>query len=490
MNDFVKINDKDNVIIVLRNYKAGEKILDFVLLDDVIKGHKVASQDIERGTNVIKYGYVIGNAIRNIKKGEFVHTHNLKTNLDDKISYLFLKKEYNIINDIKEVNVNLYKRSEISYGIRNNLFVVPTVGCINGVVNKNVEIFRNSHTNNSFYDGIIGINHQYGCSQLGDDLNITKKLLQNIAKNPNAGGVLILSLGCENNELSEFVKDLDVDSKRLKYLILQELEDENKTIQEVLNELYEKMSSDTRIETGISRVKVGVKCGGSDGFSGITANPLIGLFTNYLTSIGGTVIQTEVPEMFGAESTLMERAKDLRVFGEITDMINDFKDYYKKHDVVIYENPSPGNKKGGITTLEEKSLGCVQKGGVSTIVGCYKMTERVCRSGLNLISAPGNDLISSTVLGASGANLILFSTGRGTPFGTFVPTLKLSTNHDLFLKKKNWIDFDSSRVLVEDKKEVLLSLIKFVQDVCNGKEVLNEINGCCDIGIFKTGVTL
>jgi altronate hydrolase len=490
MNDYIKINELDNVIVVLRDFKKGEVINDIVLLDDIKQGHKVAVSFIKQGSDVIKYGYPIGVALKDIKKGEFIHTHNIKTKLDNKLSYQYNKKIYDNENNLINYEVNLYKRENGLFGIRNQIYVVPTVGCINGIVNKNVYLFNANNEKTTYYDGTLGITHQYGCSQMGGDLEVTKKTLQNICKNPNAGGVLILSLGCENNQLSEFIKEQNFDKDRVKTLILQEVDDCDLCIQSTLSLLLSNMSKDKREKSTLSNVKIGLKCGGSDGMSGITANPLIGLFTNYLTNIGGCAVLSEVPEMFGAEKVLMERADNLEVFKNIVSLINDFKTYYENHNVVIYENPSPGNKAGGITTLEEKSLGCIQKGGNSTIMGCYKLTDIVNTKGLNLIQSPGNDMISSTILGACGCNLILFSTGRGTPYGTFVPTIKISTNSVLGNKKKNWIDFDASEILSLSKNDVLTKFIDLVIEIINGKYSLNEINSCNDIGIFKEGVSL
>jgi altronate hydrolase len=490
MADYIIINDNDNVMVVLKDYQQGEIVNNILLLDDIKSGHKVALIDINKESEVIKYGYPIGVALVDIKKGSFVHTHNIKTKLNDTLCYQYNKVDYPYLTLDKEYEVSIYKRENGKYGIRNQIYVVPTVGCINGIVNKNVNLFNSQYPKNSHYDGVLGITHQYGCSQMGGDLEVTKKTLQNICKNGNAGGVLILSLGCENNQLSEFVKNQDFDQKRVKSLILQELDDEDKAILETLKSLKEILDKDTRVKEPLSKVKVGLKCGGSDGLSGITANPLIGLFTNYLVSKGGVCILSEVPEMFGAETILMKRAKDKKVFDDIVSLINNFKTYYSNHNVVIYENPSPGNKAGGITTLEEKSLGCIQKGGLVEISGCYEMGDLVDSKGLNLIETPGNDLISSTILGASGANLILFSTGRGTPYGSFVPTIKISTNESLAKRKSNWIDFDASIMLRLNKEEVLTKFIDLVISIINGEEALNETNSCNDIGLFKDGVSL
>jgi Altronate dehydratase len=334
--------------------------------------------------------------------------------------------------------------------------------------------------------------HNYGCSQLGEDHETTKVILQNMVKHPNAGGVLVLGLGCENNQLDIFMNTLgDYNESRVRTLITQDVEDEVEAGVELLKELYNTMKNDKRVESEINELIVGLECGGSDSFSGITANPLLGEFSNYLINYGGTTVLTEVPEMFGAEMFLMERAKDKTTFDKTVNLINDFKEYFIKHDQEIYENPSPGNKKGGITTLEEKSLGAIEKSGKSEVIDVLKYGEILKNKGLNLLSAPGNDLVATTALAASGCHMVIFTTGRGTPFGGFVPTVKVATNSNIYNKKSNWFDFNAG-VLVEDKsmEDTLETLIELIIEISNGKKSKNEINQFRNLAIFKSGVTL
>lgn len=490
MNKYLIINKLDNVMVAIQDLKKGEVINGITLLEDVKTGHKIAVRDIKSGENIIKYGYPMGHAKASIEKGARVHTHNVETNLSDILEYQYHPIKNHTRKTVKQRDVFLYERENGEYGIRNEIYLIPTVGCINSVVKRMADDFNEKYPKNKFFDGVLPILHPYGCSQMGDDLVNTKETLQNISKHPNAGGVIVLGLGCENNRLKEF-KEYEYNKKRVRFLNLQDLFNEDEEVFKILKELYEQMSYDKRVKRDLSSLKIGLKCGGSDAFSGITANPLIGLLSDYIISAGGTTVLTEVPEMFGAETILMNRTKDEKTFKKLVALINDFKKYYKAHNQVIYDNPSPGNKDGGITTLEEKSLGCIEKGGKEIIQDVLKNTERLKSHGLNVISAPGNDLISVTTLAMSGSQMVLFSTGRGTPFGGFVPTLKISTNREIAKKKPHWIDFDAGRLLENVPFEVLLEeLLDLIVKTANGEYLNNEKNNAQEIAIFKQGVTL
>ena len=486
MKDTIKLNELDNVVIALKD----------ILRDDIIPmGHKIANKDILKGEMIIKYGMPIGKATKDILKGENVHINNIKTNLDKQKEYSYKPKLVDTKSNIKDRTVNVYKRENSEYGIRNELWIIPTVGCVNKVASKIIDQFKKHidyNENNSIIDGIFSFSHSYGCSQIGDDHINTRVSLQDIVKNPNAGGVLVLGLGCENNQIDEFIDTLgEYDKNRVRFLVTQDVNDEIEEGIKLLKQLYNNMLNDRREEKPLSVLKIGLECGGSDGLSGITANPLLGDFSDYLISNGGTTVLTEIPEMFGAETILMDRCINKEVFKKTVNMINDFKNYYKINNQTIYENPSPGNKKGGISTLEDKSLGCIQKAGKSNVIDVLEYGQRLKNNGLNLLSAPGNDLIATTALGMSGCQLVLFTTGRGTPFGGFIPTMKISTNTALANKKNNWIDFDAG-VLVEgiSMSSLLEQFIDEVIDIVNGKKAKNEINDYRDIAIFKSGVTL
>lgn len=495
MAKFIKINPEDNVAVCLEAALADESAsIDGQLIslqNDIPVGHKVALQPIATNADVIKYGAPIGHALADITVGEHVHTHNLKTNLSGTITYSFNQKLNEIRYAKRDLMFNGFRRSNGNSGIRNELWIVPTVGCVNGQAQQIIDLFK-AEVKPENIESIEVFKHNYGCSQLGDDHVNTQKALAQLINHPNAGGVLVLGLGCENNQISS-LKTLigGYDEKRIKFLVAQDVEDEVQAGLELLKEIYEEMKNDRREPIPLSELKVGLKCGGSDGFSGITANPLVGMFSDFLIAQGGTTILTEVPEMFGAETLLMARAKDRATFDKTVLLINDFKDYYMQHNLPVYENPSPGNKAGGISTLEDKSLGCTQKGGSATVVDVLKYAEPIREKGLNLLSAPGNDLVAASALGFSGCQLVLFTTGRGTPFGSFVPTMKISTNSALFNKKKNWIDFNAGQLLEEKTMDQLLEeFIAYVIEVASGAKLKHELSGFKEISIFKTGVTL
>lgn len=495
MKEFLQITEQDNVVVALKDFKKDEVIhingTDIKLLNDVPRGHKIAIKNINKGETVVKYGFSIGIAKEDITVGEHVHTHNLRTGLEGMQTYAYNRKTNTLEIPNRNLTFKGYRRENGEVGIRNELWIVPTVGCVNAISDTIIETFKRE-VNPEGIDAIEVYKHNYGCSQLGDDHMNTRTILQDIVKHPNAGGVLVFSLGCENNTLDEFRESLgDYNANRVRFLQAQQVEDEVEAGVAYLKELYEVMKKDKREDIPLSELRVGLKCGGSDGFSGITANPLIGAFSDFLIAQGGTTVLTEVPEMFGAETILMERAENEEVFENVVHLINDFKEYFTSHNQPIYENPSPGNKAGGITTLEEKSLGCTQKGGKATVVDVLKYGERIRKHGLNLLSAPGNDLVSCTAMASSGAHMILFSTGRGTPFGTFVPTVKISTNSQIYNKKRHWIDFNAGG-LVEDKTidELLEELIQYVISVASGERTNNEKGHFKEIAIFKSGVTL
>jgi len=493
---FIKINPADSVVVCLRPMVKGEIIeIDgkkIELLQDTPAGHKVLLDDAPEGTNIIKYGYPIGHARQDLKAGEWVNENNLKTNLAGTLEYEY--KPVNEILNIKNENRTFkgYVRKNGEVGVRNEIWIVPTVGCVNGIAEKLVELLT-KETQLEGIDAIHAWHHNFGCSQLSDDHENTRKVLRDICLHPNAGAVLVLSLGCENNIPEDFMAMLgDYDKDRIRLLVTQRVEgDEIEEGMKVLRELYAIAKQDKRKDVPLSELRVGLKCGGSDGFSGITANPLVGELSDYVVAQGGTSVLTEVPEMFGAETILMNRCKTPELFEQTVSLINNFKNYFLSHGEPVGENPSPGNKAGGISTLEDKALGCTQKCGRAPVSGVMEYGERLQSKGLNLLSAPGNDLVASTALAASGCQIVLFTTGRGTPFGTFIPTMKISTNSGLYQRKPNWIDFNAG-VLTEgiEMKDLVRQFIDKVIAVASGEKTRNEENGYREISIFKNGVTL
>ncbi len=496
MKDFLKIHSDDNVLIALKDLPQGYLIkqedgTSLELSEPIPYAHKFAAIGIEEGTDVVKYGAPIGYATCTIIPGQHVHTHNTKTKLSGTINYQF--NQHLSDNQLKNENRTFmgYQRANGEVGIRNELWIVPTVGCVNGQADQIISQFKAKHPANDI-DHVQVFRHSYGCSQLGDDHQNTQKALANLIKHPNAGGVLVLGLGCENNQISELKKFIgDYDESRIRFLTAQDVEDEVEEGLKLFESIYETMRHDKRESCPVSALKIGLKCGGSDGLSGITANPLVGALSDYLIAQGGSTILTEVPEMFGAEHLLMERAENKFIFDKTVKLINDFKEYYLKHNLPVYENPSPGNKKGGITTLEDKSLGCTQKGGTATVVDVLNYAEPIQKNGLNLLASPGNDLVAASALGFSGCQLVLFTTGRGTPFGSFVPTMKIATNTALFEKKKNWIDFNAGKLLENYSMQQLINeLLNEIIIIAEGKKLKHELTGFKEIAIFKTGITL
>ncbi|WP_295727634.1 UxaA family hydrolase [uncultured Muribaculum sp.] len=501
MKEYIKINPADNVAVAIAPLTSGIIVTvegrDITLVDDIPAGHKFALCPIAEGEDVIKYGFPIGHVRHAVAEGAFLDHNVISTNLAGTLDYSGIA----IKGGSKECPARYrdertfegYLRSDGQVGIRNEVWVIPTVGCVNGIVKRIADALRRE-TGCEGVDDIVAFTHNYGCSQLGGDHENTRKILRDMVRHPNAGAILVVGLGCENNQprlFEEFCGDYD--RERVKFMVSQEVEgDEVEAGLEILRGLYRNARECRRTVQPASKLRIGLKCGGSDGFSGITANPLLGELSDYLCNCqGGTTVLTEVPEMFGAETILMERCADERLLHDTINLINDFKEYFLSHGEPVGENPSPGNKAGGISTLEEKALGCTQKSGRSTVRGVLAYGERLSTSGLNLLSAPGNDLVAATALAAAGCQMVLFTTGRGTPFGTFVPTAKISTNSALARRKPEWIDFNAG-VLVEDRSmdEVLDDFIGFVLEVASGRKVNSERHGYQEIAIFKNGVTL
>lgn len=493
MKTYLQINPKDNVAVALAPLSSGTAVeldgFSLTLNEDIPQGHKFALKDIKKDEQIIKYGCPIGFAKEDISTGSWVHIQNIRTGLGDLLTYTYDKQD-TTLEPTEERFFQGFRRPDGKVGVRNELWIIPTVGCVNNVATA-IERRAQNLVSGSI-EAVAAFPHPYGCSQMGDDQENTRRILADFIHHPNAGGVLVLGLGCENSNidvLKEYIGEYD--PKRVKFLVCQESENEIEDALSLLSELAEYASSFQREPINCSELVIGMKCGGSDGLSGITANPTVGAFSDLLISKGGTTILTEVPEMFGAETQLMNRCANEELFQQTVDLINDFKEYFKRHDQTIYENPSPGNKKGGISTLEDKSMGCTQKSGTAAVTGVLGYAEPVKVKGLNLLSAPGNDLVAATALAASGAHIVLFTTGRGTPFASPVPTVKVSTNNTLFERKNNWIDFNCGTLVEgETLTELRDRFFDYVIEVASGKQVKSEEAGFHDMAIFKQGVTL
>ena len=475
MQDIVKINQNDNVAVALRPLNQGEVLqaaeTAVTLMEDIPQGHKFALREIKSGEEVVKYGFRIGFAKEDIQPGQWVHVHNVKTALGDVLTYDYEPEGHQDVEPTEHTYFEGYRRTDGKAGIRNEIWIIPTVGCVNSIA-KALETAAKKFVGGNVED-VIAFQHPYGCSQMGDDQENTRKVLADMIHHPNAGGVLVLGLGCENSNIPVLMDYIGAyDEQRVKFLQCQDVEDEMEEAMKLIGELAAYAGAFSREKIDASELIIGMKCGGSDGLSGITANPVVGAFSDLLVSKGGTTILTEVPEIFGAETLLMNRCATPELFDKTVDLINNFKNYFTSHNQTIYENPSPGNKKGGISTLEDKSLGCTQKSGSALVKGVLEYGEPVKVKGLNLLSAPGNDLVAATALAVSGAHMVLFTTGRGTPFASPVPTVKISSNSKLAGHKNNWIDFNAGR-MVEDKtkEELAEELLGYVLEVASGRKV-------------------
>ncbi len=490
-----RIHPSDTVAVAIESIEAGvelsmdgEKIL---AKDPIPPGHKIALKNISAGENVIKYGAPIGHATVEIPAGSHVHTHNVKSNLKGQLSYEYTPDFRDLQPKTPKTFLG-YKRGDgSSVGIRNEVWIIPTVGCVNGIAREIETQAQKFKTEN--IDAITSFCHPYGCSQLGNDQEMTLKYLSGLIRHPNAAAVLVLGLGCENGNIEELKKVLGTwDDNRVKFLVAQEHDDEIEASLSLLKELCRYADTFRRTKCLSSDLVIGLKCGGSDGFSGITANPLLGTLTDEIVAQGGSTVLTEVPEMFGAETLLMNRCRTKEQFDKTVSLINNFKEYFLRYGEKTDENPSPGNKAGGITTLEDKSLGCTQKGGSAPVEDVLGYGDPIQKKGLSLLQSPGNDLVAAGALAVSGAQLILFTTGRGTPFGCPVPTVKISSNTDLYNRKKSWIDFDAGRLISGISMEELnKELLDYVLALASGEiRAKSEKLDRHDLAIFKDGVTL
>ncbi len=489
----IQITEMDNVAVALHpiakgeHTQAGGQMIEAA--QDIPQGHKIALKPIAKGENVIKYGFPIGHATQDAAPGEWIHTHNMATNLEGEITYSYEPDIHELKAEQPEYFQG-FRRKDGRAAIRNEIWVIPTVGCVNDVAGEIVK--ENQNLVNGTIDGLYTFPHPFGCSQTGEDHAQTRRLLAALVRHPNAAAVLVVGLGCENLTHEQFLEELgDYDHDRVKFLICQEEEDELARAKELLKECAAYASRFQREPVLVSELVIGMKCGGSDGLSGITANPAVGRFSDMLTARGGSTVLTEVPEMFGAEGFLMNRCVNEEVFRKAVDMINGFKNYFISHHEVVYDNPSPGNRQGGITTLEDKSCGCVQKGGTAPITDVIGYAQPVVTKGLNMLYGPGNDLVSATAMTAAGAHMILFTTGRGTPFGAPAPTVKIATNSQLAQKKKGWIDFDAGPAADgEPLEDTAKRLFELVLRVAGGEKTCSERRGYRGISIFKDGVVL
>jgi altronate hydrolase len=504
-NRALAIDASDNVAVAVEGATAGEALELYgqkkgsvTAVEDIPPGHKLALSDIAPGALVIKYGHPIGLAKKAVKAGAWIHSHNLGSGLETDIAYAAPGRGYawpaDKLSELRALASAIpgsfkgYRRKDGRAAIRKELWIIPTVGCVNKAADRMAAI-----ATDEFGLEARAITHPYGCSQLGDDLGATRRVLAALAMHPNAAAVLIISLGCENNRVEGLMEALGGgDRGHIGHVCLQDAGDEYQAAREFFKQAKAELGAMERTDIPLSELRVGLKCGGSDGYSGITANPLVGRAADLLASRGAGAVMSEVPEMFGAETILMERSASPEVFEALAKMVSGYKEYFRAHGQPVYENPSPGNRDGGITTLEEKSLGCIKKAGIAPVAQILPYGGRADPGGLCLVSGPGNDAVSCTALACAGAHMILFTTGRGTPFGGPAPTMKISTNSALALKKPSWIDFDSGRLLESGSgfDALAVELARLCVEVAGGRKTKAEENGFHEIAILKDGVTL
>jgi altronate hydrolase len=497
VRSYIQVHNKDNVAVALEDLAKGSVITinntDVTLNEDVGRGHKISLTSLKKGQEIFKYGYSIGYTTCDTFAGDWIHTHNLKTLLSDDDTFSYQPSAHVLAKPSEEMPTFMgYPRDSGLVGIRNELWIINSVGCVNHLAQALVRECKAQFSDRA--DDFLAVTHPFGCSQLGDDLAQTKQLLASLASNPNAGAVLFLGLGCENNQLSALIAELPHEmNMRMSYFNAQEVDDEEAEGMAHIEKLLSTMSDDKRVVCPVSELTLAMKCGGSDGLSGLTANPLLGRISEKMAGYGATVILTETPEMFGAEQVLMNNAVNETTYHKIVDLIDGFKQYFVDNNQPVYENPSPGNKAGGLTTLEDKSLGAIQKGGNAPIQDVIKYGEKAtAKNGITLLQGPGNDAVSCTALAASGANMVLFTTGRGTPLGVPVPTVKIASNSSLAIRKKHWIDYDAGQLLHLDKTqdECTTEFFELLLEIASGKATKNELNQFKEISIWKGGVTL
>ncbi len=487
--DALRLHPDDSVATALRDLAPGESVLGVVTGEAVARGHKLALSAHRAGDPIIKFGHPIGRATRAIAPGDHVHVHNVATALAGEVAYTGTAAAKRAPIAAAARVWQGYARADCGAGTRNEIWVLPTVGCVARTAQKIATAADARRP--AGVDGIHALTHPFGCSQLGDDLDATRAVIAALAQHPNAAGAVLVGLGCESNQLDALVATLpDAARSRVRSIVAQTAIDEVAQGVAAALELAEEAANARRVPMGLDRLVLGVKCGGSDGFSGLTANPLVGRVADAVTGAGGTAVLTEIPEIFGAEQLLMARAADAEVFDAIGALVNRFKRHFLDHGEPVSENPSPGNIAGGITTLEEKSLGAVQKGGRAVVTDVIDYGGRVRRPGLTLLEAPGNDAVSSTALSAAGAGLILFTTGRGTPLGFPAPTIKIASNSALATRKPGWIDFDAGMVLDGGMEAALDALLDRIAAIASGEPTAAERNDEREIAIWKRGVTL
>lgn len=488
MNTLLRLHPKDNVALALRPLPSGARVsvegISLFTRDPIPYGHKVALVSIPKGGRIIKYGYPIGRAVRSISPGEHVHVHNTESGrAHGDTARPVIREESSLIPRFPQDTFLGFRRQDGRVGVRNHVLVMASVHCVNGGVER---IGRE-------VPGVVALPHIYGCSQLGEDLAQTRRVLEGYVSHPNVGATLIVGLGCEALPTRELVDGLRDRGYRVELLLLQEIGGSRAAVRkgkELAAELLGEVGKLRPEPVPLSELVVGVECGGSDAWSGVTANPAVGAIADALVAHGGTVILSEVTEFIGAEHILAARAISPEVGKAILRAVARREGVAVEMGVDLRgAQPSPGNMEGGLTTIEEKSLGAIVKGGTTPVREFLGYGERPSARGLVVMDTSGNDLESVTGMVAGGAQVVLFTTGRGTPVGNpIVPVIKISSNTPLYERMRDDLDFDAGSILRgEPPTSVAARLAALLLEVAGGRPTQAEVWGHREFAIEPRG---
>ncbi|MCQ9636366.1 altronate dehydratase family protein [Chryseobacterium sp. WG23] len=521
-NKVLKINQKDNVLVALQDIKTGEKIhfegQEYNVLENILAKHKFFTQDLPQGSDVLMYGVLVGKTQVEVKKGERMNVENTKHAAEP---YAYRAAEYHWIapeaSRFKNRTFDGYHRSNGEVGTANYWLFIPTVFC----ENRNLDVIKEALHNELGYaigdkykeytrhlleayqkeedlenislnpviepkkrvfknvDGIKFLNHSGGCGGTRQDSATLSKLLASYADHPNVAGVTVLSLGCQHLQVEDFKRDLrERNPKFDKPLFIfeqQGSQSEEALIKQAIHDTFIGLTEINTIErkpAGLDKLVLGVKCGGSDGFSGISANPAVGYTADLLVSLGGKVLLAEFPELCGAEQEMIDRAVNKETAEKFIRLMTEYDALAHQAGSGFYMNPSPGNIKDGLITDAIKSVGAARKGGHSPVTDVLDYTEKATKPGLNLVCTPGNDVEATTGKTASGATLILFTTGLGTPTGNPVcPTIKVATNSALAMRMPDIIDIDTGPIIEGEKTiaEMGEDILDYCIEVASGR---------------------
>ena len=488
----LRLSDADNVLVAIDAVSKGATTAEGIsALDKIMKGHKMAATDVAEGEAIRKFGQIIGFAKRNIAQGEWIHEHNTgMADFDRDYAYAQDARTEEILPPDQRATFQGYRRANGKVGTRNYIGIMTSVNCSATVAGFIAEEVKRSGMLDDYpnIDGVVALKMDNGCviDYRGAIFDILKRTAWGYATNPNMGGVLMVGLGCEGFQIPRFKEAYGVtESDTFRSMTIQETGGTRKTVAAgvaAVREMLPHANAVRRETCPASDLTVALQCGGSDGYSGITANPALGAAVDILVRHGGTGILSETPEIYGAEHLLTRRAANREVGEKLVDIIKWWDDYTKRNLMEMNNNPSPGNKLGGLTTILEKSLGAAAKGGTTTLRAVYRYAEPVTEKGFVYMDTPGYDPVSVTGQVAGGANLICFTTGRGSAFGCKpVPSIKLATNSDVYHRMIDDMDINCGDILdgvplTEKAQEIFARMLR----VASGERSLSENLGYGD----------